>query len=145
LVNADYLAKRRGIKVETVHRGNGDDYHNRIGVEAETAEGLVTVAGSVFQPDSPRIVEINGYRVDAVPTGHMLVAPHQDRPGIIGKVGTLMGQAGINIATMQVGRKTQGGQAVMVLGTDAPLSPDLLDAICQIEGIQGAKQVVLAR
>lgn len=75
----------------------------------------------------------------------MLVAPHQDRPGIIGKVGTLMGQAGINIATMQVGRKTQGGQAVMVLGTDAPLSPDLLDAICQIEGIQGAKQVVLAR
>ena len=143
LVNADYLARRRGVKVETVHRGNGDDYHNRIAVEAETAEGQVTVAGSVFQPDSPRIVEINGYRVDAVPTGYMLVAPHQDRPGIIGKVGTMLGEAGINIATMQVGRKKQGGPAVMVLGTDAPLPPAVLDAICEIPGIYGAKQVVL--
>lgn len=143
LVNADYLTRRRGIKVEIVHRGNGDDYHNRIAVEAETAEGSVTIAGSVFQPDSPRIVEISGYRVDAVPAGHMLVAPHQDRPGIIGKVGTILGEAGINIATMQVGRKEQGGSAVMVLGTDTALPANVLDAICQIEGIHGAKQVVL--
>ncbi|NMB44790.1 MAG: phosphoglycerate dehydrogenase [Firmicutes bacterium] len=144
LVNADYLARRRGIRVETVHRGNGDDYHNRIAVEAETSEGLITAAGSVFQPDSPRIVEINGYRVDAIPTGHMLVAPHQDRPGIIGKVGTILGQASINIATMQVGRKKQGGPAVMVLGTDAALPSDVLQAICQIDGIYGARQVVFA-
>lgn len=144
LVNADYLARRRGIKVETVHKGNGDDYHNRIAIEAETSDGVLTVAGSVFQPDVPRIVEINGYRVDAVPTGYMLVAPHQDKPGIIGQVGTILGQAEINIGTMQVGRKTPGGPAVMVLGTDNELPNDVLTAICQIQGIQGAKQVVLS-
>ena len=144
LVNADYLARRRGIKVETVHKGNGEDYHNRIAVEAESSEGALKVAGSVFQPDLLRIVEVNGYRVDAAPTGHMLVAPHQDKPGIIGQVGTLLGKAGINIATMQVGRKTPGGPAVMVLETDAELPADVLAAICRIEGIEGAKQVNLA-
>jgi D-3-phosphoglycerate dehydrogenase len=143
LVNAEYLAKRRGIKVETIHRGNGEDYHNRIGVQVETAEGTFTVAGSVFQPDSPRMVEINGYRLDLVPSGYLLVAPHQDRPGIIGQVGTIMGKAGINIAAMQVGRKEQGGQAVMVLSCDAPLPPHVLKTIEEIDGISGAKQVVL--
>lgn len=141
LVNADYLAKRRGIRLETVHKDNGDDYHNRILIEATTTEGILRVAGSVFQPDLLRIVDINGYRVDAIPTGHMLVAPHEDKPGIIGQVGTLLGKAGINIATMQVGRKTPGGPAVMVLGTDAELPPDVLAAICEIQGIDGAKQV----
>ncbi|NLJ68445.1 MAG: phosphoglycerate dehydrogenase [Firmicutes bacterium] len=143
LVNAEYLAKRRGIKVETVHRGNGDDYHNRIGIQAETAEGTFTVAGSVFQPDSPRLVQINGYRLDLIPAGYLLVAPHRDQPGIIGQVGTILGQAGINIAAMQVGRKEQGGQAVMVLSSDAPLPPHVLEAIEQIQGIRGARQVVL--
>ncbi len=143
LVNAEYLAKRRGIKVETVHRGNGEDYPNRIRVQVETAEGTFAVAGSVFQPDSPRMVEINGYRLDLIPAGYLLVAPHRDQPGIIGQVGTLLGKAGINIAAMQVGRKEQGGRAVMVLSCDALIPPDVLRAINEVEGISGAKQVVL--
>ena len=107
LVNAEYLAKRRGIKVETIHRGNGEDYHNRIGVQVETAEGTFTVAGSVFQPDSPRMVEINGYRLDLVPSGYLLVAPHQDQPGIIGQVGTIMGKAELTLLLCRLGARSK--------------------------------------
>lgn len=143
LVNAEYLARERGLKVETVHKENGDDYHNRIALEAETFQGRTTVAGTLFHHDNPRIVEIDGYRVDAIPAGNMLVAPHRDEPGIIGKVGTLLGKAGINIAAMQVGRRERGGHAVMVLGVDEQVPSDVLEAIANVDGILGVKQVIL--
>ncbi|NLK08932.1 MAG: phosphoglycerate dehydrogenase [Firmicutes bacterium] len=141
LVNADYLAKGRGIRLETVHKGNGGDYHNRIAVRASTSGGVLHVAGSVFQPDALRIVEIDGYRVDVLPMGHILVVSHKDKPGMVGQVGMLLGQAGVNIASMQVGRKNPGGSAVMVLGIDAEAPNDVLSAICDIPGIKGTNQV----
>ena len=80
----------------------------------------------MFSPDNIRIVHIDGYRVDIRPSGPMLVAQHTDKPGIIGKVGTLLGDAGINIAGMHVGRESgEGSKAVMVLKLDAPMPEDV--------------------
>ena len=93
--------------------------------------------------DNLRILTIDGYRVDVRPSGPMLVTQHTDRPGVIGKVGTLLGDSGINIAGMHVGRESEGTRAVMVLKLDTPTPDALLDGIRQIDGMETARLVQL--
>lgn len=89
----------------------------------------VTVAGTVLKGHGMRIEEINGYPVDVAPTAAMLMTWHRDRPGIIGRVGSVLGLAGINIASMQVGRREEGGQAIMLMAVDRPVAEDSVRAI----------------
>ena len=88
-------------------------------------------------------MQIDSYRIDAVPSGYMLIASHVDKPGIIGRVGTILGENNINIAGMQVGREFIGGNAVMVLNIDSAVSDKILKQIRAIEGIQDIKLVTL--
>ncbi|PKM79730.1 MAG: phosphoglycerate dehydrogenase, partial [Firmicutes bacterium HGW-Firmicutes-14] len=141
-VNAPILARERGINVEEVKRGEAGDYTALISVAVES-DAEKEVAGTLFGNDDPRIVLIDGYRVDVVPQGNILVVPHQDKPKIIGPVGNLIGAHDINIAGMQVGRKVLGGKAIMILSVDEPVPDKTLAEIEKVDGVYDVKMVTL--
>ncbi|MGE5576716.1 MAG: phosphoglycerate dehydrogenase [Syntrophothermus sp.] len=138
IVNAAFLARQRGIRVVESRQRNGadGDYSNLITLTVQTDRGRRKVSGTLFGKADARIVQVDDFHVDAILAGTMLVCPHIDRPGIIGKVGTVTGKAGINIATMQVGRQDAGGPAVMILGIDQPPSLEVLKELRAIPGVQ---------
>lgn len=142
-VNAPLLAKNRGIKVVQTLNGNGEGYTSLITVKVTSDKKEKSVAGTLFRQDEPRIVMIDGYRIDAVPSGYMLYVPHIDKPRIIGPVGNLIGAHNINIASMQVGRKEIGGKAVMMLAIDAIVPDETLDKIASVDGVEDVKFISL--
>lgn len=142
-VNAPVVAKERGIKVQETVMENGADYANLITLKVTTEKGERVIAGTLFRKNEPRIVQIDQYRVDIVPEGDKLFIPHKDQPLMIGKVGLILGEEGVNIAGMQLGRITPGGDAVMVLSLDHPASRESIQAISQIPGIFEVKAVSL--
>lgn len=142
-VNAPVVAKERGIKVRETVMENGADYTNLITLKVTTEKGERIIAGTLFRNNEPRIVQIDQYRVDVVPEGYKLFVPHKDQPLMIGRVGLILGEKGINIAGMQLGRLTPGGDAVMVLSLDHPADGDSIKAIAEIPGIYEVKAVSL--
>ncbi|OAT86090.1 phosphoglycerate dehydrogenase [Desulfotomaculum copahuensis] len=142
-VNAPVLAKNRGIQVFQAIDGEADGYASLITVKVYSDKTEKSVAGTLFGVHDPRIVMIDGYRIDTVPEGYLLYVPHLDKPRIIGPVGVLIGEHNINIAAMQVGRKEVGGRAVMMLSVDAPVPGETLQEIARIEGVLDVKMVSL--
>ncbi|HLH80758.1 MAG TPA: phosphoglycerate dehydrogenase [Chthonomonas sp.] len=142
LVNAPYLTEMRGIRVLEQRREATPDHTCLLSVHAHTATGERVICGTVYG-NEPHIVHIDGYHVDIVPHGYMIITEHTDRPGIIGKVGTLLGEAGINIAGMHVGRAAIGGRAIMVLMIDDPVPPALMERIREVGGLETAYLVKL--
>lgn len=142
-VNANEVAKNRGIRVTETKQQQEEDYVSLVAVRVVAPEGERTLAGTLHRGKEPRVVSIDGYRVDAVLEGHMLFIPHMDRPRIIGRVGNLIGAHDINIAAMQVGRKEIGGPAVMLLSVDSPVPEETLKEIAKVDGVMGVKMVGL--
>lgn len=142
-VNASLLAKDRGIQVQQVADRKEEGYANLITVKVYTDKEQMSISGTMFGATDPRIVLINGYRLDALPSSYMLFVPHIDRPRIIGPVGMLIGEHNINIATMQVGRKEMGGQAIMLLSVDGEVSEKTLKEISKIQGVTDVKMIRL--
>lgn len=142
-VNAPLIAKNRGIKVSETKIDQIEDYANAITIKVKSDKCQKSVCGTLYSNNDLRIVDIDGYRIDAIPEGNMLVVPHHDKPRIIGKVGTLIGAHDINIAGMIVGRKEIGGQAVMVLAIDGEVPAPTLQEISEIEGVTDVKFVSL--
>ncbi|HEX2953845.1 MAG TPA: phosphoglycerate dehydrogenase [Bacillota bacterium] len=144
MVNAPILAKQRGIKITEHKEPTATDYTNRITVKVQNDKGQSrTVAGTLFRQDDERVVEIDGYFFEVVPHGNLIVITHNDKPGMIGKVGNILGEAGVNIAFMQVGRKDQGGKAIMVLTIDNPVEDQVLAKLTALSDIDEAKLVKL--
>jgi D-3-phosphoglycerate dehydrogenase len=141
-VNATLIAKERDIKVTELKDTELSDFVNLISVKVTTEKETREVAGSLFGTFGPRIVRIDGFRVNAEPAGYLLVVPNVDRPGMIGKIGTLLGEHKINIASMDVGRESVGGQAVMVINIDNPVPKEILERIRKIDGISGPPKSV---
>jgi D-3-phosphoglycerate dehydrogenase (EC 1.1.1.95) len=106
-------------------------------------EESVSVCGTQFAGDDARIVRVDGYRVDAVPYGHMLVAYNRDEPGVIGFIGTVLGEHGINIAGMFNGRETFGGEALSVYNLDDPVSDPVLAELESDERVVRTKHISL--
>ena len=122
LVNAHLVARERDVAVE-VHRVEGSSaYKSILTVATETAEGRKVIAGTVFD-GQPRIVKLRDLDIDFVPEGHILVLSYEDRPGMVGRIGTILGSLNVNIASMHVGRRTRRGRAIVVLLLDEDLSP----------------------
>jgi len=142
-INAPLLAKNRGINVIQTVNGRAGGYASLITVKVVSDKGEHTLSGTLFQDNDPRIVMVDGYRVDAIPEGYMLYVPHIDKPMIIGPVGMMFGKHNINIASMQVGRKEVGGKAVMMLSVDAPVPEDTMKEIAGIDGVLDVKFVSL--
>ena len=138
MVNAPFLAKERGLDVREVRHDREGDYHTLVRVTAETASGPRSVAGTLFGNAAPRLVELFGVKVEADLTGHMLYVVNEDAPGFIGRLGTTLGEAGINIGTFHLGRVDAGGQAVLLLSVDEPVGAEV---IAKVEKLPGVKLV----
>lgn len=138
-VNAEAIAKKFGIKVTESKTEEIEDFSSLINISTITRidgeEKKKTVAGTLFGKDDPRIVKINGYRVDASPSGYMLICSFLDKPRVIGPVCTILGDRSINIAGMQVGREKVGGEAVMVINVDSMVSEGSIEEIKHVENI----------
>lgn len=142
-VNAPIVAKNRGIKVIESRTDMAENFINLISISVHTDKETKTVAGTLFGKDDPRIVKIDGYRVDAVPSGYMLISRYIDKPKVIGPVGVLLGENDINIAGMQVGRESVGGEAIMVFNVDGPVSEEVRKSVEKVDGILSVKAVRL--
>ena len=143
-VNAPLLAKERGISVEESKSSQSLDYVSLVEVRATCRGETTSVAGTlVGKRDEERLVRAYGYDVDMAFSPFMAFFRYQDRPGIVGIVGTLLGEAGVNIANMQVGRQDQGGEALMGLAVDSPIPEDVLAAITERAQLRAARLVVL--
>ena len=117
-VNAKFLADQIGIVVNEHKTSTSKGFMNLLTVEARTANGTRSVSGTLLNGLGARIVKVDKYSVDVIPEGHLVFIKHKDQPGAIGRVGTLLAKANINIATMQVGRANAGGDAIMMLTID---------------------------
>ena len=129
MVNAPVLAKERGIAVTEVTREKAGGYQTLIRLIVTTEAQTRGLAGTLFN-DEPRIVDIKGIPIDAKLGPNMLYITNRDEPGLIGGLGTIMGEAGINIATFHLGRNQPGGDAVALIEIDQPLDREVMQRIC---------------
>ena len=142
-VNAPQLAEDRGIEVTESKTRQTEDFQSLVSVTVENGDTSLSVDGTLFAGEDPRIVRIDGYRVDAVPYGQMLVARNRDEPGVIGLIGTTLGEAGVNIAGMFNARETIGGEALTVYNLDDDVSDETLDRLLSDERIIEATRITL--
>ena len=138
VANAETIARELGVVVDARGETRESAYSSYLHLIAGDTSIVATSLG-----DSPRIVELDGYEIDATPTGALLMTQHRDVPGMIGKVGTILGNANINIASMQVSRNTVGADAIMVLSTDRPAEEETLAALRAITGISSVRSLAL--
>lgn len=143
LVNAHIVAQRRGLKVVEHKDPVCENYGNLVTVEVTTSVGAMVAAGTVMRGE-PHIVRVNDYWIDVVPRGgYFIFSDHRDRPGLIGTFGTMLGNADINISSMQLGRLAPRGQALLVLELDEPVSDDQLLQLQAIPEVSTVKLVKL--
>ena len=143
-VNAALEAKARGIHVLEVKDESSRDFAGgSLQLTTRGSQGGHSVTGAVFADGELRVTTIDEFPVNVPPSRHMLFTRHRDMPGIIGQLGSVLGEHNVNIASMQVGRKIVRGDAVMVLSIDDPIPADLLQTITAIDGIQEAHPVTL--
>lgn len=142
-VNAAIEAKERGIHVTETRDPAVRDYSNSIYLEARGSKGTHSVTGALLNDGEIRVTQLDEFPVNVPPTNNMLFTLHRDMPGIIGRIGSLLGEYNVNIASMQVGRKIVRGDAVMVLSIDDPLPEGILAEIIKVPGITDAYTVSL--
>ncbi|MFW5955986.1 MAG: phosphoglycerate dehydrogenase [Halorhabdus sp.] len=123
------IAERRGIQVVESRRRETEDYRSLVSITVSDGTDEMTVSGTLFGDNEPRIVEIDDFRVDAIPHGTMLVSYNRDEPGVIGALGTILGEYDINIAGMANAREAIDGQAMSVYNLDDPVTDDVLAAL----------------
>jgi len=139
MVNAPFLAKERGMEIREIRNDNKGVYQTLIRVTVATSQGDRSVAGTLFANGAPRLVEIFGIGIEADLDGHMLYVVNEDAPGFIGRVGSLMGEHGINIGTFHLGRRETGGEAVVLLSVDQAIPQNVIDEAAALEGVKLVK------
>src|SRR5690606_6490219 len=143
LVNAELMLRDRGIDLVEESRHDMGAFRSSMSAEVRSGETTHRVSGTLFGNDMPRLVSIDEYRLEAYLDGCLLVFTHKDVPGIIGSVGTLFGQHGVNIAQMAVGRDKPGGHAIGILNIDGEPSPEALEAVRKLDAIDSATVINL--
>jgi D-3-phosphoglycerate dehydrogenase len=128
MVNATLIADNMGIVVDEIKSTHSEAFSNIITLTIEGPGEKRTIAGTLFE-GTPRIVKLRDYQVDFTPAEHMLLLVYQDRPGMIGKIGTIMGQRGINIAAMNLGRREKLGEAMVILSLDSPVPANVQEEV----------------
>lgn len=142
-VNAEIEAKERGIRIIETRDATIRDYSGSLHLAAQGSMGEHSVTGALLSDGEIRITDVDGFPINVPPSNYMLFTVHRDMPGIIGKIGSLLGSFNVNIASMQVGRKIVRGDAVMALSLDDPLPDGLLTEITKVAGIRDAYTVKL--
>jgi D-3-phosphoglycerate dehydrogenase len=142
-VNAAILAREAGIKVQETRSEDAHDFAALIQASLKGGSATRSVAGTLFGKRDPRLVRIDEFQLDAIPEGAMLIVSNDDRPGMVGLIGAVLGEAKVNIAYMSLGRDRSGGRAVAVLNLDSPLPQALRQAITAIDGVLWVEHVTL--
>lgn len=143
-VNARMLAEDKGISIRQKQNPiEKHQYRELVSVKVTSGERIFEIAGNMSAKKEGKIVYLMGYEIDVNPSEYMLFVQNMDVPGVIGRIGTMLGKGGVNIATMQVGRNRPGERALMVLNIDGPVPRPVLDEISQSEGIMWAEAVRL--
>ena len=141
-VNAPFIAKERGIEIKEIKTPEAGDYRSMLCLRVKgEKEGYL--CGTLFSRKDPRIIGLDGAPVEIIPEGTMLFMYNNDRPGLIGAVGTFLGSRGINIARMFFGRESEGGTAMSAVSVDSPLTSEQLQELKKIPNILSVKQVIL--
>jgi len=143
MVNANLVAERRGLVVEQSRSSEIESFSNLITLTLSTPAGQRSIAGTLFE-GTPKVVRMRDFTMDFTPEEHMLVMTYPDQPGLIGKIGTILGDANINIGSMNLGRSAKGGEAMVVLSIDSPAPQATLDAVVDAVGARFLKAVHLA-
>ena len=141
MVNAPSIAAARGIEVSEVKREGAQGYQTLIRLTVVTEVQTRTLAGTLFNGDQPRIIEIKGISMDAHLGPHMLFITNHDRPGFIGGVGSILGEANINIATFHLGRNRPGGDAIALIEIDEAPAEIVLERIRALPQVVRAKSL----
>ena len=131
-VNAPFVAKERGIKVVEVKSSRAIDFASSITIKVKTKEQENVVEGALFGKKEPRIVRIDKFLLDAVPEGNLLLLQNEDKPGVIGNVGTLLAANNMNVARLHLGRSAEGAEAVSVWSVDTPVAKGLVERILKL-------------
>ncbi|MBI3590569.1 MAG: phosphoglycerate dehydrogenase [Candidatus Melainabacteria bacterium] len=142
-VNAPHIAKARGIKIIESKSFDSGDYVEELKVSLRTDKGTKIISGTLLVQGVPAIVQIDSYAMNATPAEHMLVTHHQDKPGMIAQVSTILWKGNINISSMHVGRKGPREMSVMILNLDDSIPSELVKKVGQVEGVLEARYVKL--
>ena len=143
MVNASLVAERHGLVVQQSRTTESEFFSNLITLSLETPKGTRTIAGTLFE-GMPKIVRMRDFATDFTPEEHMLVLNYEDRPGLIGRIGTILGEAGINIGSLNLGRRAKGGEAMVVLSIDTPADEATIARLIEAVGAQFVKAVHLS-
>jgi D-3-phosphoglycerate dehydrogenase / 2-oxoglutarate reductase len=142
MVSAPAIARERGIVIDEVKRegGNGD-YESVVRITVDAEDMPRDAAGTVFHDGKPRVIEIRSIEIDAAFAPHMLYVRNHDKPGFIGRFGSVLGEAGVNVATFNLGREQEGGNAIAFVAVDGPVSPEVLEQIAAIPQVKRVRAV----
>jgi hypothetical protein len=143
LVNAMHVAQTRGITVGRTRLAQNADYAELVEVDATTDQGSIRVAGALLDSHHPRVVRIDDFHIDVRPRGAVVILRNRDVPGVIGRVGTLLGSGGINIAEYHQARLEEGGPAIAAISIDGWVADGLLMELKQVPEVIDVKQVQL--
>lgn len=142
-VNAQIVAEERGVEVRETKSGSSNIYSSVVDLKLETDHGTLSATGAIFEDDQPRVVALDSLRLSVILSGHKLVTWQTDQPGVVGRVGSLLGEEGVNIAEMQVGRAQPRTNAIMVMSIDDVPSEAARDKVAGLNGIEKARFVTL--
>ncbi|MDP2210130.1 MAG: phosphoglycerate dehydrogenase [Candidatus Aquicultor sp.] len=143
-VNAPIFAEERGIEINESKKSSSQDYVNLIRIKGRNGDDEIGVAGTIVgKKNQERFVNIYAFDIDMTPSKYMAFFRYEDVPGMIGRVGTILGENNINIANMQVGRKKIGGEALMGLNVDTPISDEVIEEIRSLPGVAYSKFMVI--
>jgi len=142
-VNALFIARERGIEVKETKSTDAGDYQSMVLMRLKAKDKESHLAGTLFSKKDPRIVAIDNFKVEIVPDGDLLFIYNNDKPGVIGNIGTLLSKNDINIARMHFGRETSGGRAISVVTIDTPATPQIIEKIKRLPNILSVKQITL--
>jgi D-3-phosphoglycerate dehydrogenase len=141
MVSAPIMARERGIAVEEVRREQEGAYENYVRLTVTTDRQERSAAGTVFSNGRPRLIQIKGINMEAELGPHMLYITNKDKPGFIGRLGTLLGNESVNIATFNLGRSAPGEDAIALIEVDGPISDAVLARVAGLEGVVQAKRL----
>jgi D-3-phosphoglycerate dehydrogenase len=142
-VNASTIAKERGIAIIESKSSEAGNFSSMITLTGRNNGNSLTVSGTLFGKTEPRIVRVNQFDIEAIPTGTILVIYAHDKPGVIGAIGSFLGERGVNIGKMQFGREQTGGMSVSMVQIDSPIEPAMLQELLKLPHVVSAREIYL--
>lgn len=142
-VSAPIIMKERGIKIVETKSEKAEGFSGQITLRAKTKDGERLISGAIFGTESPRIVKLNNFSLEAFPEGSLLVTTNLDKPGVIGGIGTTLGENNVNIGRMHLARDVEGGNALVILSVDGTVAPDVIDKLKKLPHMLSVQQVRL--